>query len=210
VAVDADFVIGFNQAILSSNNITGGKAIELVDTALATTLPAVFTVSDDLLSITINPVDNLAYGKDYQLKIVDGKIKNADQSSTLSESLISFRTSSFSQASVSAATTGAGLDITVNLTNSSAKAQKVKIAYVVRRDKGARLEDGGTVVINGTTLTEVSCLADQITVIPVNIPDITVDQFGNTLSRGVFVDIFVINSNGDVLLDPIHAAAQQI
>jgi len=211
VPVDSDFTIGFTETIKANNDITNGLAIELIDPATSATFPAVFTVSSDRKSITVNPVDALAYGKEYQLKIVSGMIKNADKTSTLSESFITFKTTSFSQVTASAITsgaTGAGLDIDVSLLNASANEQNGKVSYVVRRDKGARLEDGGTVVTSGTS--SMTCTANQTTTVQIDLADITADLYGNPLTRAVYVDIYITNNSGNLLADPIHIAAHQL
>ncbi len=213
VPIDSDFIIGFTEPIKGNNKITDGLAIELIDATAnpTSTLSAVFTVSENLKSITVHPSDKLIYGNEYQLKIINSMIKNADQTATLSESVTSFKTTRFSQASASAITagaTGAGLYIHVDLLNESLEEQKGKVSYVVRRDKGARLEDGGTVVGSGTL--SMTCAPGGKTVIPIEIVDITADLFGNPLSRAVYVDIYVTNNSGNLLIDPIHIAAQQI
>lgn len=207
VAVNANLEIGFTQAIMGDNKITNGKAVELLDTVTNTTLPAVFTLSSDATTITVNPNENLAYGRDYQLKILDSKITKADGTSPLSEFIIPFKTTSFRQVAVSIATSGSGLTITAALDNASGSSQNVKIAYVVRRDKGARLEDGGTVVVKGITA-QTACAAGQTTILTEDIPDITVDQYGNALTRTVYVDVYVQNNNGGMLEDPIHIRLQ--
>lgn len=203
IATDSNLVIGFTEAIMASDNIINGKAIELLDVTEATTLPAVFILGDEATFITVDPVSPLDYGKQYQLKILDGKIKKADGSSPLSESSIMFNTTCFNQVTASAVTTGAsddGLKVTTILT--SVKDQNFKISYVVRRDKGARLEDGGTVVINSTVSN--SCIANNQSTYTLDIPDITVDQYGNLLTRAVYVDLYILNNSGNAIFDPIH------
>ena len=199
IAVDADLLIGFTKEIAASNNITNGKAIELLDTATGTTLPAIFALSDDKKYITVNPNADLTYGKQYQLKIIDGKI--SDGTNVLPESSVSFTTTCFSQVHTSGTIEGAsGASITTVLT--SAKDQNFKISYVVRRDKGARLAEGGTVVLSSTQ--SYSCTAGNETTLSFDIPDISVDQFGNSVSRAVYADLYITNNSGILLYDPIH------
>lgn len=208
VAVNVDLVIGFTEPITASNNITNGKAVELLDTVINTTLSAVFTLSSDATTITINPNSNLTYGRNYQINILNGKITKAADGSALDASTIAFKTTSFSQVTASAVTSGtSGAAITITLNNASADSQNVKIAYVARRDKGARLEDGGTVVVKGITA-QSACAAGQTTTLTINIADITLDQFGNSLSRTTFLDLYLQNNSGDMLWDPIHITVE--
>jgi hypothetical protein len=207
VAPDASFQIGFTDALTVSSNIANGKAIELLDTAAGTTLPAIFTVSSDNTAITIDPIDDLAYGKNYQIRILDGKIKNADSTSTLSLYTSDFKTTNFSTVTASAITSGSGLHIAASLTNSSNSDQNIFLAYVVRRDKGARLEDGGTIVVKGTS-PQTTCPKNQQTEITIDLSDITIDQYGNALTKAVYVDLYVLNNNGTMLFDPIHIGAE--
>lgn len=204
VAIDTNFVIGFTKAINTSNNITNGKAIELVDTATNATLPAIFTLNSDAKSITVDPTATLNFGKQYGLRILNGKIGAGTE--LLSSSSITFNTTCFSQVTASAITSGSGLDISVNLTNASSADQAVYVAYVVRRDKGARLEDGGIVAYSNKT-GEITCSMGS-TVIPLNIADISLDQFGNALSRSAYVDLYILDSGNHLLYNPVHFRAQ--
>lgn len=205
VLVGSDLQIGFTNTVALSNNITNGKAIQLLNGT--TTLPAVFTLSDDSTIITIDPTSNLDYGTEYTLSILAGKI-NDTSGAALAASSITFKTTSFSDVTASAITSGSGLAITTELTNASSLVQKAKIAYVVRRDKGARLEAGGTVVMKGVTSTLTNCTANGTTAATINLADVTYNQFVSGLEGTIYVDLYILSNDGSILYDPIHVCAE--
>ena len=203
VPVDSSLLIGFTNAVASSNKITNGKAVQLMDGA--TTVAAVYSLDSDGTTITIDPASNLAYGKEYTLAVLNGQLSNTS-GTAISGSSITFKTTSFSNVTASAVSSGTGLTVTANLTNGSSSSQNVKIAYVVRRDKGARLEYGGTVVVKDLTA-QTACTANGTTTITINLADITWNTFISSLSGTVYVDLYIVNSSGNLLYDPINIRA---
>ncbi len=207
VSIDASLEIGFTEAIKINNKIASGQAIQLIASPSEEIIPATYTVSSDQTAITIDPVDSLEYGQNYILKILDAQIKTADGTEALSEQQIPFRTTSFSQVSASALMNGNGATVTVQLNNEAASNQNAFLEYVVRRDKGARMESGGTVVLSSKTA-QIACTAKAETPFVIELSDVSVDQYGNAVAGDVYLDIYVVNNSGNLLYSPIHIIAE--
>lgn len=207
VSVDATLEVGFTEAIKANNKIASGQAIQLTVASSGDIIPASYTVSSDQTSITIDPIESLAYGQNYILKILDSQIKTADGTIALAEQLIPFKTTSFSQVSATALMNENGAVATILLTNGSENGQNAFVEYVVRRDKGARMESGGTVILSSKTA-QIACTAKAETPFVIELSDVSADQFGNVVAGDVYLDIYVVNNSGNLLYSPIHIVAE--
>ncbi|WP_027400399.1 Ig-like domain-containing protein [Anaerovorax odorimutans] len=206
ILVDDSFNIGFSKSIKENKNITNNTAVELKKIE-GTTVPAILTLSDGNKILTVDPAESLEYGTKYELVILDNTITCSESGIKLTSSSITFKTTSFDNITVEAQKQEtSGASISLNLHNAGAEAQNAKIVCVVRRDRGANLEEGGTVVAKCES--ELSVEANNNKEIQINIEDITKNLVNGdlvNLEKGnIFADVYIMNKNGEILYTPLH------
>lgn len=206
-AVDEPIVVAFNQAVkkktISSDSVTLTKD----GTAVATEISLEETTTGTIL--TIKPEASLSYATDYKLTLA-GTITNQD-SEALEESSIEFTTKCFTIEDVKVSinseyTTLEGLEITIK--NEGEKNKTANLKVEIRRDLGARLEKGGTVVYLGEfTKNQISTGASNLLTFDKLSIDITQDLYqtaGEEVQGDTYIDIYVLDGNGKQIGDAFH------
>lgn len=207
VAVNSSFEIAFTEPIVLNADITNGNAIKLLAAGTTTPIAATYTLAPDGKKLTVKPNANLAYGTDYTLE-VSSLVKNAAGTLVAFPTSIEFSTCAFNGITATAKPNGDGVDLEIKLTNSSSINKDIVVKYVVRRGKGARLENGGTVAVYGEK-NENAILAGLERTINIAIADISKDAYNSALSGDAYIDIYLTNTSGLIMVDPIHLIVEE-
>ena len=219
-SASADFAAVFVYPSASSTNAAVGQPITIVFTqdvdsaSLAGSVSLTaggdvveinYALGSDKKTLTVTPQANLNYGTEYTLTLAKD-IENGEGEILPDEASVTFRTKTFDITGVSHAIekdadgnyetlTG----ITVSLNNLAGGNSVATVKVVVRRDQGARLGGGGTVVyIDDATGTGSVVFSGG---------DITKDLYGAAIidpSLDTYIDVYVLDENGSQIGDPLH------
>ncbi len=188
VLINQPITVMFNKAV--KNNSTKDGRVTL--SAGEVLIDADYTLNDDRTVLTVNPVSPLSYGTEYKL-LLKNNISAGDNSAYLSETTLTFTTQSYDIANVTAdinedRTVITSLNIDYERLGGGPKNPTIKVE--IRRDLGARLEEGGTVVYIG----------DGHGVI-----DISKSFVGGDPAVGsIFVDIYILDNQDRQIGDAFH------
>lgn len=202
VAVNTAFEITFAEPIILNDDITNGNAIKLLAAGTTTPISASYTLSPDGKELIVKPKVDLDYGTDYTLWVTN-LVKNAKGTLVVFPTSIEFSTSAFKEIKATATASDEGINLEVKLTNSSPINKDIVVKYVVRRDKGARLESGGTVAVYGEKNVN-ALLAGQEHTINIFLDDISKDIYDSPLGGHAYVDIYITNTSGLIMADPVR------
>lgn len=202
VAVNTAFKITFAEPIMLNDDITDGNAIKLLAAGTTTPIGALYTLSPDGKELIVKPKIDLDYGTNYTLWVTN-LVKNAKGTLVAFPTSAEFSTSAFKDIKATAIVNDEGINLEVKLTNSSPMNKDIIVKYVVRRDKGARLESGGTVAVYGEK-NENAILAGLEHTVNIFIDDISKDIYDSPLSGCSYADIYITNTDGLIMVDPIR------
>ena len=200
MAIERSIVIEFNQEV-KRNTVEGTTNVVLETGSISgggTDVPIDFSLDNARKVLTVKPKGNLSAGTDYVLTLTTG-IQNNAGTEYLKQSTLTFRTKGFDVLSADSAVDS----VTVTIKNNAADEQKnTRVRVEIRRDIGARLESGGTVVYIGEQSQNISGGATGIYVF--SGIDYTTDLYNNEARGDTYIDVYVSDNQGRPLSDPLH------
>ena len=159
-------------------------------------------------TLTVTPT-SLASGTAYTLALSSAIMSSDGSTTPLTTASLGFTTQSFAIQSVTATaddTTVSSLQVTLNNLTSGAKTANFRVE--IRRDLGARIDDGGTVVYispDKSLSASVPTGSDNPVTLNLNAADITQDVTGGDPATGsTYIDVYVLDGQGNQIGDAYH------
>ena len=204
-AANQSILVEFNMAVERSTVTEAGNVVLKNG---SNTVPVQISLDSAGKTLTVKPSANLAYGTDYELLLTDKIAASGKTSEFLPESKLSFSTSSFAITNVSAPINGDSMGAPqISITNLSGANKTANIVIEVRRDLGARLESGGTVVYINKTPERFQNLppgAQALSMPPAG--DVGKDLYGSAVSGDTYIDVYVLDGQGNQIGNSFHKA----
>ena len=192
--VDSSITVVFTERVWQQTVSAAGNVV--LREQGGADVPASITLENSERKIlTITPTDTLAYGATYEL-VLASAITSDDRISTLgADKTLSFTTQSYEITGVSATINSDRTEITsLNIAYSrlGGGPGTPTIMAEIRRDIGARLEDGGTVVYIGDGASQSSIDISR--------------AFNSTeaVNGDIYIDVFILDNNGRQIGDVFH------